>query len=87
MFVSGTYEFINPTLKQVTTANEDFYNNIIAYSAGNESNIYIRSKNITPPFITLTEFQGYFYGALIVIIIPLAIVLYGLFVWMRRRHL
>jgi ABC-2 type transport system permease protein len=87
MFVSGTYEFINPTLKQVTSANEDFYNNVIQYFAGNESNIYIRAKNITPPFITLSEFQGYFYGALTIIIIPLAIIIYGLIVWMRRRHL
>ena len=87
MFVSGTYEFINPTLKQVTTANEDYYNNIIQYFAGNESNIYIRAKNITPPFITLSQFQGYFYGAIIIIIIPLAIIIYGLIVWMRRRHL
>ena len=88
MFVSGTFWFLATEYwEQQATANEDFYKNTVSYLSGNEANIYIRAKNISTPLITLTEYQGYLYGALTVIVIPLIIIVVGFIIWVRRRHL
>lgn len=87
MFVSGSVLFIQQSIITSNFANNDFYLNTIASITDNDSNIYIRAKDVSTPFITISALMVLAYGALTVIIIPLVLLISGLVIWMRRRHL
>ncbi|MBQ8525861.1 MAG: GldG family protein [Clostridia bacterium] len=87
IFVSGGINFIQQTLLESNFANKDFYMNTIASLTDNDANIFIRAKDISTPMITVTALMGIIYGAVTVIIIPLALLIAGLVIWLRRRHL
>ncbi len=87
MFVSGGIQFIQQSLISSNFANNDFYMNTIASITDNETNIYIRAKDVSTPYITISALWGLVFGALTVIVIPLAFLITGLVIWMRRRHL
>ena len=87
IFVSGGINFIQQTLLESNFANKDFYMNTIASLTDNDANIFIRAKDISTPMITVTALMGIIYGAVTVIIIPLALLIAGLVIWLRSRHL
>ncbi len=87
MFVSGSIQFIQQSLITSNFANNDFYMNTIASLTDNQTNIYIRAKDVSTPYIAISALWGLIFGALTVIVIPLAFLITGLVVWMRRRHL
>ena len=87
IFVSGGINFIQQSLITSNFANSDFYMNSIAAITDNEANIYIRAKDVSTQYITITAMWVLIYGAVTVIIIPLALLIAGLVVWLRRRHL
>ena len=87
MFVSGSIQFIQQSLISSNFANNDFYMNTIAYLTDNQTNIYIRAKDVSTPYITISAMWGLIFGAITVIIIPLVFLVIGLVIWMRRRHL
>ena len=61
--------------------------NTIAALTDNASNIYIRAKDVSTPLITVSALTGIIYGAVTVIVIPLILLIAGLVIWLRRRHL
>ena len=87
IFVSGGINFIQQSLVTSNFANNDFYMNSIAAITDNEANIYIRAKDVSTQYITITAMWVLIYGAVTVIVIPLALLIAGLVVWLRRRHL
>jgi thiosulfate reductase cytochrome b subunit len=52
-----------------------------------EENISIRPKSLTVPRLNINASQQLILAGVVVILIPLAILASGLFVWLRRRHL
>ncbi len=87
MFVSGSILFLQQAIVTSNFANIDFYLNSIASITDNDTNIYIRAKDVSTPFITISALWVLIYGAVTVIIIPLVFLIAGLVIWMRRRHL
>lgn len=87
IFVSGGINFIQQSLLESNFANKDFYLNTVASLCDNDTNIYIRDKDVSTPYITITALWGIIFGALTVIVIPLALLISGLVIWLRRRHL
>lgn len=87
IFVTGCINFIQQSILESNYANKDFYMNTIAALTDNESNIYIRAKDVSTPLITVSALTGIIYGAVTVIVIPLILLIAGLVIWLRRRHL
>lgn len=87
ILVSGGINFIQQSLLESNFANKDFYMNSVAYLIDNESNIYIRAKDVSTPMITVSALMGIIYGVVTVFVIPLVLLIAGLVIWLRRRHL
>ena len=87
IFVSGGINFIQQSLLESNFANKDFYMNAIAAITDNETNIAIRAKDVSTSYITVTVLMGIILGALTIVVIPLALLIAGLAIWLRRRHL
>ena len=58
----------------------------ISYMAGEAEVITIPSKSTGPDYIYLTQQQGILWGALVVVILPLVILLSGILVSVKRRR-
>lgn len=87
IFVSGGLNFIQQSLMESNFANRDFYFNTVASLCDNDANIYIRDKNISTPYITISYLWVLILGFVTVVIIPLSFLLAGLVIWLKRRHL
>ena len=87
IFVSGGINFIQQSLLESNFANKDFYLNSVASLCDNDTNIYIRDKDVSTPYITITALWGIIFGVLTVIVIQLVLLISGLIIWLRRRHL
>lgn len=66
--------------------NTDFILNAVNYLSGSNESVSIRAKQISPEKMTMT--QGQVSVAIIVLqwILPLAIIIIGLIVWLKRRY-
>ena len=87
LFVSGGSAIIAYDIMNSAFANKDFYFNIISNMSGNENSIYIRAKDITSSNIVMPALTGIIYAGVTVIIIPLALIIAGIVIWIKRRHL
>lgn len=87
IFVSGGINFIQQSLITSNFANNDFYLNTIASLSDNDSSIYIRAKDVSTQFMTISALWALIFAGITVIVIPLALIIAGIVVWLRRRHL
>lgn len=88
MLVTGGTGFLSQMfLEESGFANNDFFMNSLSYLTEQENSIYIRPKDVSPSLLAITGSQALLYGGIVLIAIPLVILLAGLFVWLRRRHL
>lgn len=67
--------------------NVDFFMNSLAWMTGNESGISIRPVDLKLSPLPLTRSQIFVYAFIAVILIPLAALGAGIYVWLKRRHL
>lgn len=88
IFVSGSIEAVeNSMFMDGTYANSDFIRNTAAYMTEKTETLSIRAKTISADVLEMSQLQVILTGVLIVLILPLIILIYGLVVWARRRHL
>ena len=87
LFVSGGSAIIAYDIMNSAFANKDFYFNIISNMSGNDKGVYIRAKEITSSNIAMPALTGIIYAALTVLVIPLALIIAGIVIWIKRRHL
>lgn len=76
-----------PAFNTATYANQDFYYNMISYMNGDEDSMYIRPKDITPTIMAMPMAHVIVWAALTIIVLPLIILIAGLVIWGKRRHL
>ena len=69
----------------VSGANTDMILNSMGWMCEIEDSISIRAKTITNEYLSLTSAQTNRLAVIIVILIPLAFVVAGIYVWVRRR--
>jgi hypothetical protein len=67
--------------------NADLFYNSLSWLYGREETISIRAKSLLSHPLRMNQIQFFLFSAISVILIPLAVFLCGLVIWLRRRHL
>jgi len=83
--VVGDVDFIS--LVDQVNGNLDFLMNSFGWLEQQEETLSIRPKTTLQFPMQLSGMQQLIFGGLFVIVIPLAILIAGLVIWLRRRHL
>lgn len=80
---------LDPQLLSRTALNNSAYliNSVNIITNRENSGITIESKTMNSDELSVTAFQVIILGAVFIIIIPLAILITGLVIWVRRRNL
>ncbi|MBE7029975.1 MAG: hypothetical protein E7409_00945 [Ruminococcaceae bacterium] len=68
-------------------ANLDFYLNTLSAMTNKSDDVYIRPKDVSTQRFATTPLMVIIFGGITVVIIPLIIIVLGIVIWMRRRHL
>ena len=71
----------------MTGANYDLLYNTLNYLQTEVDTLYISAKEYTTDTLTITEANMVGWSIVFVVAIPLALVVAGLVVWSRRKHL
>lgn len=88
--VLGNSDFIDPTSGTgtlVRSGNYRLMTVIFDYLQDTSDSLYISGKSIEATNITTTQADFLLYGLLFVILIPAAIIVTGIVIWARRKHL
>ena len=68
-------------------ANYDYFLNICSYMQGSTDDYTVSAKSLAVNTITIKPLIAYIIGIVFAIVIPLAILITGIVVWFKRRHL
>lgn len=68
-------------------ANYDYLINLINYTLGNDDNFTVNEKTLVDNVITVSAMGERIVFALVVILIPVALLIIGVAIWIKRRHL
>lgn len=71
--------------KMVSGGNSKLFLNTLSWICGHESTISIPVKSMSFEYLTLTAANVNFWSIIVIVVIPLTFILYGLFVWLKRR--
>jgi ABC-2 type transport system permease protein len=85
--VVANARFISPEYTAQVPGNAGFLTNSLNWLQNREEGLAIQPKSLLSYRLNLNAFQILIYSGIVVILIPLAIFITGLIVWMRRRHL
>lgn len=86
IIIIANTEFLKPEA-YASEPNFDFVINGMNWLLGEEDGIYIRPKNLSTMPLQMSAKEVYFYASVTVIVIPLVVLIIGLVVWRKRRHL
>lgn len=87
LFLSNSYYMHSTFLNDSGFANKDFIVNSVKYLSGSSSLMSIGPKDMTPQTIAIDAGEANMLTVLVIIIIPLAIFIFGFIVWLRRKNL
>ncbi len=89
LFVFGSIRGVETTdiLKASSYSNGDFIINALSYLSCNSEALGIRAKVISADKLAMTENQVVLISFVLQYIIPLAILIAGLWIWLKRRYL
>ncbi len=86
LIVSGTAETFNSIVSDTRFANEDLLLNTIGWMKGNEANISIRSKFLPDNQIMLSKNQFWLWFVTLVVVVPVALLVCAIVVFIKRRY-
>jgi ABC-type uncharacterized transport system involved in gliding motility auxiliary subunit len=66
--------------------NIDFFTNSVNWLQDVKENISIAPKSLNTGYLNINSLQQLLFSGIVVIVIPLVIIVYGIMVWLRRRH-
>lgn len=75
------------TYQYMTAGNQKFMSNTMSALSGKDSTMLIDSKDISTSMLSMPRVASIVIAMLFTILIPLALIVYGIAVWLRRRHL
>ncbi len=85
--VYGSVNLLNENIVQTGQfANTDLLTNTISYMVETASNVTIPVKSMDTVYLTVSAAQSGIWGAGLVIVLPLAILIVGFVIWIRRRR-
>ncbi len=76
-------EEVNTTL---AVGNYDLFANTLGYLCEHESAISIRAKSMDGTQLALTSFEANLWSAVVVVLVPAALLVVGVVIWIRRRR-
>ena len=71
--------------QMVSGGNETLFMNTISWLCGQTSAVSVPVKSLSMDYLTVTAASGSFWSIMVIAVIPGAFLIYGLFVWLRRR--
>lgn len=91
IYVSGTSMLMNFSQDDVSSsygfANYDYFINICSFMQGNTNDYTVSAKSLSADTISITPAAACVIGIIFVILIPLILLIAGIVVWIKRRHL
>lgn len=72
--------------RMVSSANSNLYLNAVNWMCGQQESIAIRSKSLSASGLTVTAAQNSFWTAVLVVIVPAAVLVLGMTVYFRRKR-
>lgn len=86
IYVASSYFLKDDVNQEVSGANEDLAINGFSWMCDHESSIAIHSKSLDVDYLVLTAGQVSFWTLLLMFVIPIATIIAGVVVWLRRRR-
>ena len=74
-------------LENSSYINGDFMLNTFSYMTGKDDALNIRAKTVSAENLTMTEKQINVVSILVQDVMPAAIIIVGLYIWLKRRYL
>ncbi|MDK2807785.1 MAG: gliding motility-associated transport system permease protein gldG [Clostridiales bacterium] len=65
--------------------NETLFLNSVSWLSDTESGLSIPERSVTQTYLTVTPSSAIFWGAILVVVIPVTLLIAGLVIWLRRR--
>ncbi len=87
LVVVANTNILNSQLISQVPGNVNFLLNSLNWLQDREESISIRPKSLTNPRLRISAYQQIIFSGIVVILIPLIVLVSGLTVWLRRRHL
>lgn len=91
IYVSGTSMLLNYSKEDLSStyafANYDYFLNICSYMQGNTDDYTVSPKSLALNTIEIQPIWALIIGAIFVIVVPIAILIAGIVIWLKRRHL
>lgn len=90
IFVSGTTMLLDMDMRiceNYNFANYDLYSNVLNFLQGSKDDYSIESKSLISDRLTVPALDSVIILAVILVVIPLGVLISGIVIWARRRHL
>ena len=90
IYVSGStmiFDAPEDNLASFGLANYDYAASVLTYLGGNYDDYSISPKYLSSGILFMDESQAFIFGGLFAILVPLAVLIYGIVVWFKRRNL
>lgn len=89
VFVIGSVQAVDmkELLENSSYINGDFMLNTFSYMTGKDDALNIRAKTVSAENLTMTEKQINVVSILVQDVMPAAIIIVGLYIWLKRRYL
>lgn len=84
--IGGTTFMGDQIISATSGANLDFFMNSLNWMQEKKDSVSIRPKSLNSEMLVMTAFQKLALSGVVVILIPAAILIIGVTVWLRRRH-
>lgn len=90
IFVSGNSAMLEVDEQSIAGygfANYDYIKNVLTFLHGTYEDYSISPKYLSSGRLMINGITGFVVGGIFAVVVPLAILIYGIVVWVRRRHL
>ncbi len=78
---------INDSANSMTSGgNYRLFANTLSWACDEESSVSVPSKSLEYEYLTMTSASANFWGIVSIVLIPGALLIAGLVIWLRRRH-
>ena len=82
---SGT--LFSLTYQYMTAGNQNFMSNTMSALSGKDSAMLINAKDVSTSMLSVNGILAIVIAVILTILVPLALIIYGIAIWLKRRHL
>jgi len=86
VWISSAYITDYETNTKIAGNNQELFTNSLNWMSGNEGNIALHSKNLTANYLSMTDKTATILMAIVIVLIPLAYLMTGIVISIRRKR-